>query len=31
MLAVFDGAGLRAEYDPVGLDGRGLYVARAAT
>ncbi len=30
MAAAFQGAGLRAEVDPVGLTGRGLWVARSA-
>jgi SAM-dependent methyltransferase len=29
MAALFDAAGLRAEFDPVGLSGRGLWRARA--
>jgi SAM-dependent methyltransferase len=30
MAEAFHGAGLRAEFDPVGLTGRGLWVARSA-
>jgi hypothetical protein len=30
MLNCFREAGLDASYDPVGLTGRGLYIARAA-
>jgi hypothetical protein len=28
MLGAFEAMGLDVEYDPIGLDGRGLYVAR---
>jgi hypothetical protein len=31
MLSAFHEAGLEARFDPVGLNGRGIYVARVAT